>query len=258
MSTSDNEPRAGPAKAEVPGALQLSFDPNDAVYWTLTNTDAGAQQAIAGPASGTEVVQNLPAGDYLLAVTNTDPWDDPMTYSLQITQLSAASGGSTADQGDTLDAGQELQDGQYLHSSDGAYTLLMDGDWPWIFRGAPDGSSDSTGAYLIMQTDGNLVLYDASGDVEWDSGTSGDPGAYATLGYDGCLALYNPDTNCWDHGAGSHAIADEPRADQRPPGPASAPAGTTAQRSLGVERDRARRGGEVSGAAARDARVRPG
>ncbi len=114
-----------------------------------------------------------------------------MTYSLQITQLAVASGGSGADQGDTLDAGQELQDGQYLQSSDGAYTMLMNGDWPWIFRGPPDGSSDSTGVYLVMQTDGNLVVYDASGDVEWDSGTSGDPGAYATLRTDGRLALYD-------------------------------------------------------------------
>jgi hypothetical protein len=48
------------------------------------------------------------------------------------------------------------------------------------------------GAYLVMQTDGNLVLYPPNGgSAIWSSSTGGNAGATAQLGSNGQLAVYN-------------------------------------------------------------------
>ncbi|MFD6878552.1 MULTISPECIES: hypothetical protein [unclassified Streptomyces] len=48
-------------------------------------------------------------------------------------------------------------------------------------------------ASLIMQADGNLVLYSESGAALWSSGTYGNPGAYASLQSDGNFVVYKKD-----------------------------------------------------------------
>ena len=48
-------------------------------------------------------------------------------------------------------------------------------------------------AALIMQGDGNLVLYAESGAVLWASHTYGNPGAYAVLQGDGNFVVYKKD-----------------------------------------------------------------
>ena len=73
---------------------------------------------------------------------------------------------------DTLDAGESLESGQALTSANGRYTL-------------------------VMQTDGNLVLYRRDGVPVWESGTAGNPGAYLEVenlqfGYDtGAVTIYS-------------------------------------------------------------------
>jgi hypothetical protein len=44
---------------------------------------------------------------------------------------------------------------------------------------------------LVMQTDGNLVLYDEFGGVRFSSNTWGNPGSYLTFQDDGNLVVYN-------------------------------------------------------------------
>jgi hypothetical protein len=61
---------------------------------------------------------------------------------------------------------------------------------------------------LIMQTDGNLVLYDGAGKALWASGTDHHPGAFATMQTDGNLVVYPPSGHAlWasdtDHHAGA-------------------------------------------------------
>jgi hypothetical protein len=41
-----------------------------------------------------------------------------------------------------------------------------------------------------MQDDGNLVLYDTSNQARWESGTSGNPGAYLVMQNDGNVVVY--------------------------------------------------------------------
>jgi hypothetical protein len=77
----------------------------------------------------------------------------------------------------TLTRGQRLNAGQKLRSDTGGYELLM-------------------------QVDGNLVLYQA-GVALWDTRTWGNPGAYAHMQTDGNLVVYRPEpgggaTALWD------------------------------------------------------------
>ena len=70
---------------------------------------------------------------------------------------------------DHLVRGQGLQPGQFLRSQNGAYTLIMQGD-------------------------GNLVLYTASGQPLWHTNTWGRPGAYAIFQGDGNFVVYQGST----------------------------------------------------------------
>jgi hypothetical protein len=60
---------------------------------------------------------------------------------------------------------------------------------------------------LVMQSDGNLVMYSADGAPIWNSGTGGKPGSYAVLQNDGNLVVYNAAnaplwwTGTWSKGA---------------------------------------------------------
>jgi hypothetical protein len=96
--------------------------------------------------------------------------------------------GIGADSSSTLQSGQTLTSGQSVHSANGRGTL-------------------------IMQPDGNLVLYDgqpqtdASGNLTgkalWASGTSGKPGATAIMQADGNLVVYAAGTSPNQAGTGS-------------------------------------------------------
>jgi hypothetical protein len=53
-------------------------------------------------------------------------------------------------------------------------------------------------AYLTMQTDGNLVLYNATNQPKWASGTNGKAATHAIMQTDGNLCIYNNTTYVWD------------------------------------------------------------
>lgn len=66
----------------------------------------------------------------------------------------------------TLTAGQTLGSNQYI-------------------------TSDNGQSVLVMQTDGNLVLYRGSSAARWQSGTGGHPGAYLAVQTDGNVVVYS-------------------------------------------------------------------
>ncbi|MFJ6213882.1 RHS repeat-associated core domain-containing protein [Streptomyces sp. NPDC092296] len=73
-------------------------------------------------------------------------------------------------------------------------TVLSDTRLPagTVLTGGQDATSPS--ARLVMQTDGNLVLYAiSSGEKLWQSGTAGHPGATATMRDDGALVVTGTD-----------------------------------------------------------------
>jgi len=78
---------------------------------------------------------------------------------------------------DTLTVGPSLTDHQFLRSSDGRY-------------------------FVLMQPDGNLVLYGPGYHVLWHSHTGGHPGAYLVVQGDGNVVIYasNGTTALWNTG----------------------------------------------------------
>ena len=61
------------------------------------------------------------------------------------------------------------------------------------------------GKKLVMQSDGNLVIYDGVGLPLWSSGTHGHDGAHLAVQDDGNVVIYSPESEpLWDTGtAGS-------------------------------------------------------
>jgi D-alanyl-D-alanine carboxypeptidase-like protein len=95
---------------------------------------------------------------------------------------------------DQLKPNETLARGREMRSADGRHRLIMQNDGNLVVYG-PNGvrwtpGASSTGDRLIMQ-DGNLVLYNASGTFIWQSGTGGHPGAWLALQDDGNLVVYD-------------------------------------------------------------------
>jgi hypothetical protein len=90
--------------------------------------------------------------------------------------------------------------GQGIYSPNGNYQISIDpyksGALTWWYRGTPGWNQGGAGLFgavpdhVIMQTDGNLVLY-SGGEAVWSSGTSGNPGAQAVLQNDGNFVIYS-------------------------------------------------------------------
>ncbi len=103
--------------------------------------------------------------------------------------LSAESAAVAAIGGDTLGTGASLGMGDELRSASGEYRLVLQTDGNLVIYG-PQGAlwaSSSRGTRLVMQSDGNLVLYSATG-AAWYSRTTGS-GVTAVLGNDGSLRV---------------------------------------------------------------------
>ncbi len=110
------------------------------------------------------------------------------------------------DKGSILHAGEELTAGQYLESSDGHYRLVMQSDGNLVLyqEGNALWSSETggnPGSYAIMEGEGNLVVYDGT-TAKWNSSTWGFPGAYLSLQSEGNLVLYQDGHPLWDWGSG--------------------------------------------------------
>ncbi|MGC2695654.1 MAG: hypothetical protein WA738_07670, partial [Candidatus Angelobacter sp.] len=98
---------------------------------------------------------------------------------------------------DSLFAGQILSQGQCLENmSNTTFALMDNGDLEIYDRQLSQITWQSytwgnTGAYLTIQSDGNLVIYSTSGVALWSSGTSGSGANVATLENDGRLIMYS-------------------------------------------------------------------
>lgn len=102
----------------------------------------------------------------------------------------AAAGGSR------LNAGERLLPGQRLTSPSGKLNLIMQGDGNLVLY-APGGSArwdtatdGNAGAYAVMQGDGNFVVYTATGTALWETQTKGTGTAFAQIQDDGNFVLY--------------------------------------------------------------------
>lgn len=110
----------------------------------------------------------------------------------------------------TLLAGQSLSQEQSVSSCNGAIRFILQSDGNVVLynnSGQALWASDTWGRYdatsLRMQSDGNLVLYTDDGTPIWSSGTWNNPGAYLAIQDDSNVVIYTAggqpiwSTNTW-------------------------------------------------------------
>jgi surface antigen len=100
------------------------------------------------------------------------------------------------DLGSSLTTNEALTADQYLVSSDGHYQLAMqsDGNLVLTVNGRQlwqSNTAGNPGAWLVEQSDGNLVIYPAGNNSEalWNAETQNNPGATAVMNTDGNLEV---------------------------------------------------------------------
>ena len=118
--------------------------------------------------------------------------------TLVLCAVFAALGAATVYAADTLNPGEVLRRGEYLMSSNHRYTLIMQRDGNLVLYDArknPLWASNTQGQRVekcMMQRDGNLVLYLYNGQPVWASNTNGKPGSFLLLQNDGNMVIYQP------------------------------------------------------------------
>jgi hypothetical protein len=129
------------------------------------------------------------------------------TAGCNVTMTSPESVTAAFSQVTTLQPGQTLHAGEAL--SNGYYTLVMQTDgnlvlyapFGFVYYAAwSSGTFGHPGAWVTMQTDGNLVIYANEGHAVvplWATGTAGNPGTYAALQSDRNFVLYAPSGPIW-------------------------------------------------------------
>src|SRR5262249_25956611 len=104
--------------------------------------------------------------------------------------------------GSTMQPGEVLNPGQSIHSANGQYTLILQPDGNLVLYKAAGGpalwASNTNGKPVtaaIMQDDGNLVVYQNYTAVAWTSHTSGNPKSHLVVQDDGNVVIYRPDNS---------------------------------------------------------------
>jgi hypothetical protein len=105
--------------------------------------------------------------------------------------------GTCAKPGTRVAAGDLLVSGHEIKSPDGQYRLTYQADGNLVlYRGTTAlwaTMKFSAPGRATMQSDGNFVVYDNAGRAVWASGTQGHAGAWLSIQNDGTLAIYEKD-----------------------------------------------------------------
>ncbi len=100
---------------------------------------------------------------------------------------------------DRLTSGQRLTPNQSLTSNDGRFTLIMQGDGNLVLYGPGGRYRWDTGTWgkqieqAVLQSDGDFGLYAPGGAAVWESKTNGNLGAFLVVQDDGNLVIYRAD-----------------------------------------------------------------
>jgi hypothetical protein len=99
--------------------------------------------------------------------------------------------------GSVLGVGEGLSAGESLQSVGGQFSLVMQRDGNLVLYTSSSralwssGTENNAGASVVMQRDGNLVVYSSSDRALWASGTENNAGASAVLQRDGNFVIYS-------------------------------------------------------------------
>ena len=123
---------------------------------------------------------------YSLLLSNTSKRPAFFNYKAIISELSGAGPG-------TLGSGESLGPGESIFSADNAVQLIyqMDGDLALIGLDLLWHTATTDANEVAMQSDGNLVVYNTVPTAVWATGTGDNPKAYLVVQADGELKLYN-------------------------------------------------------------------
>ncbi|GAA3462214.1 S8 family serine peptidase [Saccharothrix longispora] len=109
---------------------------------------------------------------------------------------------------DTLLRGESLQAGQSRTSADGRFTLVMQGDGNLVLYTAAGQALWSSGTWgtgathVVLQGDGNLVIYTAAGVAKWHTHTWGTAADRLIVQNDSNVVLYGPGGQVFWHRMG--------------------------------------------------------
>lgn len=223
--TSGERLSAGQSVSSANAVLTMQSDGNLVLYprvggdrlgpatWSSqTSGNPGAYAVLQ--ADGNLVVYQAGRGDPAGSLWAAGTWGSPGAYAVVqddgnlvvYRQGRTDPGGSLWSTGSnrvgrTLTAGQRLMPGQWndarltrlIMQSDGNLVLYRKRDGAALWS---SGSRGNPGAYAVMQADGNLVVYlpgrsDPAGAL-WSSLTWGNPGALTIMQDDGNLVVYRP------------------------------------------------------------------
>lgn len=108
---------------------------------------------------------------------------------------------SSLNPGDRLNPGNSLQIGQYIISVSGQIKLILQGDGNLVLYDSSNkplwatGTNGKAVSRAVVQTDGNFVLYDKNNIKLWSTNTAGHPGAFLIVQNDGNTVLYDTSLN---------------------------------------------------------------
>jgi hypothetical protein len=101
---------------------------------------------------------------------------------------------------DRMISASSLTANKYLRAQNGKSALVMQGDGNLVLYAAgyrvlwSSGTGGRGATHAVMQGDGNLVLYTAGNAAIWATNTFGNSGAFAVLQNDGNFVIYNSST----------------------------------------------------------------
>ncbi len=99
--------------------------------------------------------------------------------------------------------GSQLKSGQSISSGNGTYKLIMQTDGNFVLYDVPAGralwnsGTFGNGNRAELQNDGNLVVYNNANIAMWNSGTSGKASSYLAIQDDGNMVIYTPFFHKW-------------------------------------------------------------
>jgi hypothetical protein len=182
---------------------------------TVRNPWPGQQAEVVNGSSGAVVVGATTASTFSVPVTAGSTYlveqvSSPTT-SLTFAQVTGTqattakhlgsvsiglSASSTSSSCGELTANQELTSNQSLASCNGDYTLIMQSDGNLVlYQGSTalwaSGTVGSGADEAILQDDGNFVVYTSAGSPVWASNTAGDTGDYLDVQNDGNVVIYS-------------------------------------------------------------------
>jgi hypothetical protein len=168
----------------ITGSSTLAWVASENNSWLSLNSTSGNTP---GSTSVSVNISGMAVGTYNATITVTsDAASSPLNVPVTLRIYN-----------DSLSSGQNLLPDQFLTSQNGQYRLIMQADGNLVVYNSssqPLWSSNTGGQAVrecLMQADGNLVIYKTNGQALWSSNTGGNTRSSLQLQDDGYVAIKN-------------------------------------------------------------------